>query len=184
MKYARRWNSLTLHGAIPISPQYDHSDLPQYHLPELQGRRGKHLTRQRKASGLAGQKQKPCTEIVEGDRFVFLLARLLDFKEIISRYTNSHSPNLLPEVVSEVFPIARKQEISLGGQVAFNGLLHAGIEKFRLRRGVEEAVKIAGIPQHMHVSVFGRLPIDHGQKPPGIGLKRYAIITDMLKDGC
>jgi len=36
------------HG-VNIEPQYDLKDLPRYHLPELQGgrgRRGKHLTRQ------------------------------------------------------------------------------------------------------------------------------------------
>src|SRR5271165_3744284 len=37
------------------------------------------------------------------------------------------------------------QEARFGGEIFFDRLLDAGIEKFRVRRGVEVAVKVAGV---------------------------------------
>src|SRR5262249_22805552 len=69
------------------------------------------------------------------------------------------------------------------GQVLKRGLLHAGIEELRLRRGVEKPVKVAGVVQHLDIAVRCGLPLHEGQDTVRIGFKDFAVGVDALQNG-
>ena len=58
------------------------------------------------------------------------------------------------------------QERGLSRQVAFDGLLHASIQKFGVRRRIEEPVEIVRIVQHPNVAAIRRLPVHDRQQSP------------------
>jgi hypothetical protein len=66
----------------------------------------------------------------------------------------------------------------LGGKILLDRLLDAGIEKFRVRRGVEVAVEVAGVIQDADIEFRRRLPLDQRQQAPGIVLQHVPVIVD------
>jgi hypothetical protein len=71
--------------------------------------------------------------------------------------------------------IVAGEESGFARQVFFNGLTHTGVEKFGMRRGVEEAVKVCRVIQDFNVGVRCRTPIDGGKESARVAIEDGAM---------